>query len=498
MKKILLLTTASLAMLMADFTLIGEQLTPVVTETTPYVQPTSDSSTSSKYLEPITLPACDANNPEVQFIKSNADWSTINSNNKRIFCVSPGDYTALNNINLNASGTADKKRYIILNNGNDTHPGKLNKSQLANYALQFNSGASYWIVDRFSSFDKPLKRQIKFLGGATHNIINRAFTSNIDNAIYITHQAHNNTIQNSRIQDQSDAGKASDSDGIVIMGWNLYDVEILNVKIINNEFKNYNHHIQFVRFDNPDGNFQNANYAGAIIDSNNFYNDTSIRTDCAGNLDPNGNCDRAETILGFKAGSDDINNPIIVSNNHFSGTRWGDKYNPDGSLSNRSTSMGCLIAYIGVKNLKILDNVFFDAANAIKLADRYSFSWGTQNTEVKRNLFYDIGSFTGRSNVPAFWMNQGKDLVASENVFINGRESYAYFIYNGSNIYFGNNDIINPGAALVDISNGTLLGIDTNRIYASSAEAGYNKDYIFTMDKFTNNPRVINLPNAMK
>ncbi len=108
---------------------------PVVVSTPePIPAPTLETTkNTSKYLEEVNLPKCDASNPEVQFIRSNDDWKTINSSSKRIFCVSPGDYKSLENISITASGTGEKRRYIILNNGNDLHPGQLDKSQIAIY-----------------------------------------------------------------------------------------------------------------------------------------------------------------------------------------------------------------------------------------------------------------------------------------------------------------------------------------------------------------------------
>ena len=44
--------------------------------------------------------ACDASNPEVKLISSNADWGAVNSLRYRIFCVLPGDYSGAGVITL--------------------------------------------------------------------------------------------------------------------------------------------------------------------------------------------------------------------------------------------------------------------------------------------------------------------------------------------------------------------------------------------------------------
>ena len=331
----------------------------------------------------------------------------------------------------------------------------------------------------------------------TYNIINRAFTDNINNAVFFGDGCHNNTVQNSRFQNQNAAGLRTDSDAIIAMGWNLYSLEVKNLKIINNEFKNHNHHIQLCRHNNPDGKLQDVNFEGAIIDSNDFYNDGGVRTDCNGNSDPNGGCNRTEMLVVLKGGSDNPNNPVAVTNNHFWGTRYCDKKNPDGSTSYRSASGESFEAYIGTKNLIVTDNVFFDSEQALKFADRYDFPWGTENVQVKRNLLYDVGSFRNNEKAVPFWMNQGDKMHASENVFINTRMDYAVFRSNGSDVYFGNNDIVNPDRGIGGIGN-EPQGTDTNRIYSSAEEAGYTEDYTFTTDKFTNNPRQITLENVLK
>ena len=80
MKKIILLLMLPLMILMAiDFTMTQEGLFAETTTQSPDPTPTPDPTPApvpgetSSYLEPVNLPECDANNPEVQFIRNNAD-----------------------------------------------------------------------------------------------------------------------------------------------------------------------------------------------------------------------------------------------------------------------------------------------------------------------------------------------------------------------------------------------------------------------------------------
>ena len=459
--------------------------------------PSTVTSDTNPYLEPIDLPKCnETTNKEIQFIRNKADWSTINSSSKRIFCVSPGDYTSLGNIKLTSSGTKDKRRYIILNNGNDTHPGKLNKSQLANFALDLQA-VNYWVIDRASSFDKNFTHSFIIGKNSTHNIFNRLFTQNIFHTMWIKNQTHYNTIQNSRFDGITDKGAAADLATINILDHSTSEVKVTNTKVINNEFVNvkalrlakaplggdsYNHTTKR----------QTVNYEGTIFYGNNVEFTKSKRTDCSGNFTPNGGCIAMEsTALGIKGGSDNLNNPVILSNNHV----WGHRKS-DPTYEYLSSGGGFGTIYMGAQNIKIYNNVIFDGTSGISLSDRYDAPYGTKNIEVKNNILYDLGK-PGKKNSTPFLVGSGVDDIIKDNVIINSYGKWAN-IWNNTNLYFGNNTIINPAETDILMTGYTPEGMSSNKIYKSAAEAGYTKDYSFTTDKFTNNPRVIVLKNAIK
>ena len=461
------------------------------------VEPVEKSSTgTSSYLEPINLPKCDASNPEVQFIKNKSDWSTINSSSKRIFCVSPGDYRSLGNIVITASGTPQKRRYIVLNNGNNTHPGKLSKSQLANYALDLRA-ASYWVIDRAASFDANHSHSFKINRGSTHNIFNRLFTQNVYHTMWIRNNANGNTIQNSRFDGVNTKGAIADLATINLIDNMAKSTTIKNTKVINNEFVNVKpFRIAKPPLTNALSNHtaprQHVNAEGTIFDSNTVEYSKKIRTDCNGRLDPRGDCSQVETGLGVKAGSDNPDNPVIYSNNHI----WGFR-TVDPTIPNLSGMGVGIVVYMGAKHVKIRNNVLFDGAQGIMIADKYDAVYGTENIEVTGNLLYDLGKRDRAWAAAPITISQALNATIKNNLIISSTGRWAN-IWSNKNLYFGNNTIIDPDQTDVLLNKYTPKGMATNKIYSTAAKAGYVKSYMFIADKFTNSPRKLILNNAVK
>lgn len=492
MKKMIFLLIFPLTVLMAiDFTMTKQGLF-VDTATQPPSSGTLPEATSS-YLKSVDLPVCDASNPEVHFIQNTADWSTINSSSKRIFCVSPGDYRALNNIKLTASGTAEKKRYIILNNGNNIHPAKLDQNELANFALQF-SEASYWIIDRAASIDHNLPYSFQLRANSTNNVFNRIFTDNIITSIALNNAANNNTIQNSRFQNMTHTGRIYDNPAISFFDWNSNSWSIKNTKILNNEIVNTNDGIQTVLSKQSDGNYQSGNVEGTIIDGNDIYIDSTLYTNARGEYNPNGTYAYAENAIDLKAGSINASNPMIITNNHFWGFRKSDSTN-----SYLSDPGYAIVAHYGIGNTKLNDNVIFDSNSGIGLGDKQNASWAMYNSEIKRNIIKDCGTLPGVGGTNyALHITESNNINITNNVIINARNAYLQLSTNGSGMLVTNNIGINSPDDMVLTNNTGGIYTDNSNEYTTGEAAGYTEDYSFTTDKFTNSPRVITLPNTVK
>ncbi len=507
MKKIFLPLLFPLTVSMAiDFTMTPSGITAPI-ETNPTTEETTGSTpiaTSTKtnpYLEEVTLPSCDASNPEVQFIRSNADWSTINRSDKRIFCVSPGDYRSLRHISLTSSGTAEKRRYIILNNGNDTHPGKLDKSQLANYGLRLEH-ASYWVIDRWSNFDDNLPKALELSNGSSYNIINRAFTDNIAQSILITDRSNNNTIQNSRFQNMAHPYRVADGVCISIMQWGADSYETKNIKIINNEIVNQGDGFQSVRGPRySDGLLQDGNCEGLIIDSNDIYIDERIYTDGRGHYTPTGKYAYAEDAIDLKVGSENPNNPIIITNNHMWGSRESDRTN-----SLLSSHGGLIVIHYGVKYLKIKQNLFFDSLAGIGSGDNNRFPYSLSESEITDNLFVDIGLSNGVGGISGkvfYFADQNSQVMIKDNLLKDCRDQQALF-WTTSNFSYLNNTTINQEKSNINTSSlwknssSSVLIPEENYTTEEALNLGYTNAYTFTTNTFTTSPKVISLENTLK
>ncbi|RIH62720.1 hypothetical protein D1164_23470, partial [Mariniphaga sediminis] len=319
----------------------------------------------SVYTVEVNIPPYDSLNSEHFLISTISDWSHINDSNKRYFYVEP--HSGYGTITITADGTAEQKRYISLYNGNNTHPAKLSDAQQADVQLIF-SNAHYWVVDRMSSIDPGGVVCYTVADHSQNIVLNRIHLKNFYNGFVIkgtlnTPYTENITIQNSRIDPMSAAGIDADRVAILLTGeaWNISRT-LKNTKILNNEIKNCNDGVMPLR--HPAVSGLEVDYPGTIIDCNHIYVDSDVYTDGNGNYDPNGLWAWTENAIDLKGGSNDPNNPMIISNNYLWGYRRTDT-NGGGSGSWGPASDG----HYHVKNVIIKDNVIFDSNRGICFSD---------------------------------------------------------------------------------------------------------------------------------
>jgi len=482
----------------------------------------SDTNTStttdyiSPYLETITLPQCDTTNPEVQIISSNADWSHINDLDKTIFCVKPGDYSDLGNIKLTTSGTKDKERYIVLDNGNNIHPGKLNKSELAKVGFILQD-TNYWIIDRMAYWESLNTLNPIQIRNSDYNIINRYFMHNVGNGIYLFPESSNNTIQNCRIErtninihyDRAAIGLASDS---------KYKeqelITIKNTKILNNEVYNFVDGFQAIRsgwYDNGVLKFSNnVNYEGTIIDNNIFYIDDTIYTDCQGNHTITGNCAYAENAIDLKAGSNNPNNPMIISNNKMWGFREADKTNS--TLADPGVAMPI---HYSVNNIKIENNIIFDSDIGIAITNTLpDKTFTSENIVLDHNIFSSIRKY-------AIDIDNSSKVQITNNILTNfvskieDTFDYKYWLIcvNSSDFNISNNLISETDNRSARINNGLNSStISNNQLFHSlpgelpilsydnltTNPTDTFKNYTFKNNIFTNQPTIVELNNIIQ
>jgi len=463
----------------------------------------------SIYEENVILPVYDANNSEMFLISSDADWSHINDTDKKYFFVIPGDYSHIGNtdytglygrIVITASGTATDKRYIILHNGNNMHPGKLNYNQLAKVGFVFQD-ANYWVIDRMSYWESATVLNPIQIKNSDHNIINRYFMHNVGNGIYIYPGSDNTTIQNCRIE-RDDISIYHDRAGIGLFNNAQDNISIKNTKVVNNEVRNFVDGIQTIR-----QNFNtiaNNNFEGTIIDHNHFYIDNTVYTDCNGNHDPNGNCAYAENGMDFKVGSENPDNPMIISNNIMWGFKQSDATNSDLGGS----SGGAISIHYNVNHTIMSNNIAFNANIGVSIAGPTN-GYAMRNSKIEHNIFYNI------TNTP-FYIADSDRIEINHNLYKDTASEANYYwlsCYDNTNMQFSNNLTVNAHnktvrfrGAIEDYtaSNNTYyqaiadqIADDSDIFLTNDPTINYN-DLTFTTDRYTNTPRIMTVPRIIE
>ncbi len=475
-----------------------------------------DDEQDNPYLEPVTIPACDESDPEVQIIDSLEDFSHINDADKRIFCVKPGDYTGSGRITITASGTETARRYIVLDNGNDIHPGKLDDDQRVKVAFEFVD-ASYWVLDRMGSYDDDNLQHI-VLKQSTHNIFNRMYFRNVFQAIWIRNLSHYNTIQNSRFDTMTLNGAASDLAMINVAQWyyknrnsqgvceeeGLKHFDVFGTKVINNEFVNTKA-FRLNRFwtanyqdDDDCGVGQIARFNGTIVDSNTAEFNEDVRTDCQGNPSPTGECMALEASFGgIKSGSDDPSQPVIYSNNKI----WGG-LPADRTLENLSSAGGGIGAYMGAKYIHFIHNVIFDTTGALSVADRYDMERGTWNAVIQYNIILRCGARPRARGRFPISISMAENADVEYNLIKDPIGTWGRVSFNQYGNYVGHNDVVNAESNELAYEGNWepvagIKPVDENNYYTTE-ESPYTEDFVFVTDRFTNHPRTITLENVVK
>ncbi|MEN8229699.1 MAG: T9SS type A sorting domain-containing protein [Bacteroidota bacterium] len=460
----------------------------------------------SFYEEPVCIPDFDSTNPAMMIIDNNDDWAHINDATIRYFYVAPGNYSAVGRVEITSSGTGTEKRYLSLYNGNDLHPGKLPIEEVATVRLLFR-GAQNWVVDRMSYLDPYYSNWIlDFQDGAKDIIINRQLIRDTNSgAVYVRNGTESITIQKCRF-DRTRFTIVTDLAAIMLGGAD--NTVIKNVKVLDNEIVNYNDPVQTVRM-NPQI-VTNDNHEGLIIDNNHFYADDLIYTDCSGNPQQDGPCLYGENALDFKAGSENPNNPVLVTNNKMWGYRRADR-----TGSSMSSNGNAIVLHFNVENIKIRDNVIFDSFEGIRVGARESYPHILMNGEISNNIFYNLKK-------SAFIVIFSKSFSMNNNLFKNigyfdwsagwGETYGAFNMLMGDSTSFCDNTISNgvstqyvfhdEGSRLDTVKGNIAFGVKDQGLagfeYPSDDPTSGYGDLVFTTDRYTNSPRTIKLTKVLE
>jgi len=450
---------------------------------------------NNPYLEPVEIPEYDPNDPSHCLIPDDYEWSeaTLNSEACRHFYVRPGDYLNVGAVNITVSGTADERRTISLYNGNDKHPGKLDRSELAQFQLFFDN-ASYWTVDRQAQLSGG--RAVVLCNGSSHDVVNRMYTSGIGTSVFICHESNANTIQQCRFEDMSLQARKHDVMCILMQhnpsGSPRDYVEIKDTKIIENEIVNQNDGLHVARNysqSDPDVK-QTGNMEGTIIDGNKIWVTPDIYVDTDGTPNPDGVRMYAENALDIKIGSSNPNKPMVISNNVF----WG--YRPacttDSYLGSNGIALG---THFGVDNILVTGNVIFDSYGGFGSGDRRDAPYALQTSVVRDNLFVDCSNHR-RLQYTAICIYADNGSHFTNNTIIRGENAPIMARHNTEATMSQHNIFIDTPPQEVTAP-GTY---EPNTSYtAQEAEAaGYTRDFVFQYDLYSNDPKTMTLEKVLK
>lgn len=312
---------------------------------------------SSAYEVPVTPPDCDASDPTVRFIQTEADWDDINDPAYRIFCVQPGDYTGVGTIDLQEDGAAGQERWIRYYDPQDPtdgrHPvGRGDSEHAVIDALRFDD-ADYWIVHELTV--RGDWTAVQLVNGAQHNVLNRLLVEG--SRIQIRDGSHDNAVQNSVIRDAPMVPQ-SDRVCVILSGASQGpDVAIHGTRIVNNEIVDCTDSIQLYR---PDGATHGIDFGGTIIDENDLYLTSATYSDCAGTLDPQGDCACAENGVDIKAAGTDSDNIVQVSNNRI----WGWQ-RTDTDCGGTGSWGAASVVHMGAEYTLYQANIVWDSARGL-------------------------------------------------------------------------------------------------------------------------------------
>lgn len=414
---------------------------------------------------------CNKLDPKVQIISSNDDWKHINDDNKRVFCVNPGDYSSLGVIEITSSGTKDEPRYIYLNESSDDHPAKLvddfvNKDnwdkKLAKYRIKLKN-ANYWVIDRLAYWEDPNPfNEVITLDNSSNNTISRALIVDTANGIGLKDGSNNNKIEKSHIEKTKwsvDYAKNSlkngpfDSDGYVKYEYQIFadmaaiglegtkNSSILNNTIENNEIINFVDAIQLTRV-TYGSTAKNIDFAGTKIVDNLLYVTPDIYTDCNAKFTKDGDCSVSENAIDIKAGSKDSDNPIEIKNNIMFGFKQSDSnfYSPDNKIDDAGSA---IVSHYYVRNVNIEDNLIFNTNFGIDSDGPLEKKIAFRDITINNNTFYNnkyfeiilVGTQSGK-------YDGAKNINITKNTFANNKEvidSPTVELYNTQKINIDNN-----------------------------------------------------------
>ena len=364
---------------------------------------------------PISLPDCDPNDPEVKFIRNDADWQEINDARFRVFCVEPGDYRRPERIVLNQSGTEDRPRVLRwfdpANPSALTPPWRQRADRQAKIFYLYLQNTRWWVIWGLSIERNDQEQGLLLLGDASRNVFSSVLFD--DAHVYLYFGNQHNVIQKSVLRNTE---RVPDQDRHCITINGRRTPQHFNA-FVENEI--YNCAGDGLQIYGTIG-VGDSDVTGTTIVNNDFYITPAMYTDCAGNLDPDGDCACAENGIDIKTTArhqtygEEVSAArwTTIANNRF----WGFRETDVACAGTGSFGSGIMLHGWDTRYLLIKNNVFLDGPVGITTAhqanhvsiyqnlfnglDRSLNLWLGQDVEIYSNTFSDNSNHMGVSRNP--------------------------------------------------------------------------------------------------
>ncbi len=448
------------------------------------------------YLEEVIIPDYDSGNSDHILIDSLSNCTETNLNSHLHTYFAPLDYSSKDRLNIHSNGSDGAPRTFSLHNGNDFHPGALPRNHSNVMSITFEVNANYVVFDRITNIgevDVSSGSDSAFIIYGEHNVFNRMLTNGVEISLQIEHEAHNNTVQNCRFEDTN---PTSDAVAINLMAWDegaVTHIKIFNTKIIRNEFKDVNDGFQLtIAGVAPDNQWGNG--SGTIVNDNDFFLTTS--SGCENGTDTKFGTPNPNFAI------DPVTNPDIRIKIH------GNRYWGYTQVSGDGTD--ALIASMHSPGFDIYDNVLFDCLGAIDGGGSSDAgnSHGWVDTNIYNNIIYQCGDPDG-DDYRLFAIANGSNVNIHDNFIIEPQNTELIFMAdNQDGSVFEDNKVVGTGSSQSFSQTdewkwgGRIASCsewdDSLTTTYSEDRALYLYDYVFTKNKFTDNPTEVTLPNVLK
>ena len=263
---------------------------------------------NSPYLETVSsLPSCDVVVTPANFRTTLAQ---LNDPTKYVFCVRPGDYRAVGERLLTASGTQQRRRFLRF----DPLDGKRNAVQRPERAIleSLRILGSWWVIQGLTIQPRDgMTGWFVSIVGGDHNILDGNLIDGIEHVPQLATQmavvvsgfegnpATFNAVQANVVRNGNQGRRPGDYEGVLISWGNTVSERNDFNKVLDNEIYDWGDGI-LVAGHTSDCS-EPAVQHGTVIDGNDVYITAAKRIDCTtGALDPDGGCSCSENGIDLK------------------------------------------------------------------------------------------------------------------------------------------------------------------------------------------------------